>query len=107
MVPINIGKWSKTWKSLILTYNLFELVLLVFQIWIKYFKNLYDSISIRFLYSIVMLHLIAICAMFLYVKNYKIMTKENPQKKSRAKFLLGLFLMGILEFVSVLFTIFL
>lgn len=112
MKPITIGKWCKTWKSLILTYNLFELFLLAVQAWAKYIRNLYglslmNGLSLRIDVPVIIIHFCACYEMFLYVKNYKMMIKEQPQKKSRVKFAVGLIMMVLIEILSVLVTIFL
>ena len=105
MKRIIIGKWCTTWKSLILSYNGVELFILAFQVLGKYSRGFYGLRRIDG--AIAILHLVAICEMFVYIKNYKIMIQEYPQKKSKVKFFFGLFLMISIEIIGILITIFL
>ena len=103
------GKRRRTWKSLILKHHAFGLGFCVMQIIPNYLKN-WKSPSpaylVRFNYSIIMLHILGICTIFEYIQNYRIMIKEDSEKKSNVKFVLGLLPLVLFEIVSILISIF-
>lgn len=98
--------WCKTWKGLLIVSNLSSMFFLCINILSKRILSNYSGGAIaKLVMAIILCHCGVIASMFLFVKNYNILVKQNTIEKSKSKVIGGLIPLIVYELINILVLI--